>query len=133
MSQLHMTRVAVGCPDYPALASRIASRAEQGEIRFATRFKPKRADELIGGRLHFIVRHTIIGRVEILRFEDRDDGRVDIVCRGMLERVHPQPKRAHQGWRYLTDDDAPRGIDDDSGLGDLPPELYRELAELSLI
>ena len=128
-----MTRVAVGCPDYPALASRIASRAEQGEIRFATRFKPKRADELTGGRLHFIVRHMIIGRVEILRFEDRDDGRIDIVCRGMLERVHPQPKRAHQGWRYLTDDAAPRGIDDDSGLGDLPPELYRELAELSLI
>ena len=133
MSQLHMTRVAVGCPDYPSLADRIASRAEGGEIRFATRFKPKRADELVGGRLHFIVRHTLVGRVEILRFEDRDDGRIDIVCAGLLERVHPQPKRAHQGWRYLADADAPRGVDDESGVGDLPPELYRELAELMLI
>lgn len=128
-----MTRVAVGCPDYPSLAERIASRAEGGEIRFATRFKPKRADELLGGKLHFIVRHTLVGRVEILRFEDRDDGRIDIVCACALERVHPQPKRAHQGWRYLTDADAPKGVDSGDGIGDLPPELYRELAELSLI
>ena len=48
MAQLHMTRVAVGCPDFPALAARIASRTEDGEIRFATRMRPKRADELIG-------------------------------------------------------------------------------------
>src|SRR3546814_16983226 len=48
MSQLHMTRVAVGCADYPALQARIANYAQAGEIRFTTRFKPKRADELIG-------------------------------------------------------------------------------------
>lgn len=128
-----MTRGAVGCPDYPALADRIASRAEKGEVRFTTRFKPKRADELIGGKLHFIVRHALVARVEILRFEDRDDGRIDIVCRGSLERVAPQPKRAHQGWRYLADADAPAALDEGSGVADLPPHLYRELAELSLI
>src|SRR3546814_13922865 len=76
-----MTRAAVGCPDYPALASRIASRAERGEVRFATRFRPKRADELIGGKLHFIVRHTLVARVELLRFDDRPDGPGDSVCR----------------------------------------------------
>lgn len=128
-----MTRVAVGCTDYPALAARIVERAEDGEIRFTTRFRPKRADELIGGKLHFIVRHTLVARVEILRFEDRSDGRIDIVCVADLERVHPQPKRAHQGWRYLADADAPKGVDDASGIGELPPELYRELAELMLI
>lgn len=133
MSQLHMTRVAVGCPDFASLEARIQMRAEGGEIRFTTRFKPKRADELIGGKLHFIVKHTLIGRVEILRFDHRDDGRVDIVCVAVLERIHPRPKRAHQGWRYLTGDDAPRGIDDSGGIGELPPELYRELAGLSLI
>ena len=128
-----MTRVAVGCADYPALQARIANYAQGGEIRFTTRFKPKRADELIGGKLHFIVRHMIVGRVEILRFEDRDDGRIDIVCRGHLERVHPVPKRAHQGWRYLADADAPASAEDGSGVADLPPHLYRELAQLSLI
>src|SRR3546814_1216060 len=133
MPQLHMTRVAVGCSDYPALAARIAARAEGGEIRFATRMRPKRAAELIGGKLHFIVRHTLVARVEILRFDDRADGRVDIVCRAALERIHPQPKRAHQGWRYLDDADAPKRIDDQSGLAELPPHLYRELVELSLI
>ena len=128
-----MTRVAVGCPDYPALADRIASRAEKGEVRFTTRFRPKRADELIGGKLHFIVRHALVARVEILRFEDRDDGRIDIVCRAALERVVPQPKRAHQGWRYLADADAPAALGEGSGIAELPPHLYRELAELSLI
>ena len=133
MPQLHMTRVAVGCADYPALQARIANYAQGGEIRFTTRFKPKRADELIGGKLHFIVKHTLVGRVEILRFEDRSDGRIDIVCVSQLERIHPQPKRAHQGWRYLDGSEAPKGIDESDGLADLPPELYRELAELSLI
>ncbi|MEI4506341.1 MULTISPECIES: DUF1489 family protein [unclassified Sphingopyxis] len=133
MSALHMTRVAVGCADYPALEARIANYATDGEIRFATRFRPKRADELVGGKLHFIVKHTLVARVEILRFDDRSDGRVDIVCVADLERVHPQPKRAHQGWRYLADADAPKGVDDQSGVGALPPELYRELAELMLI
>lgn len=133
MAQLHMTRVAVGCADYPALEARIANYAQGGEIRFATRFRPKRADELIGGKLHFIVRHMLVARVEILGFEDRSDGRVDIVCVADLERVHPQPKRAHQGWRYLSDSDAPKGAGDASGIGELPPELYRELAELMLI
>lgn len=133
MPQLHMTRVAVGCSDYPSLEARIANYSQGGEIRFTTRFRPKRADELIGGKLHFIVKHTLVGRVEILRFEDRSDGRIDIVCVAKLERIHPQPKRAHQGWRYLVDGDAPKGIEEDDGLADLPPELYRELAELSLI
>lgn len=91
------------------------------------------AEALVGGKLHFIVKHMLVGRVEILRFDDRDDGRVDIVCVADLERVHPTPKRAHQGWRYLAAADAPQAIDDNSADGDLPPELYRELAELSLI
>ncbi|WP_447932656.1 DUF1489 family protein [Sphingopyxis fribergensis] len=133
MPALHMTRVAVGCADYPALQARIANYGQGGEIRFTTRFKPKRADELIGGKLHFIVKHTLVARVEILRFDDRSDGRIDIVCVAALERIHPQPKRAHQGWRYLADSDAPKGVDEGDGLADLPPELYRELAELSLI
>jgi len=128
-----MTRVAVGCADYPALQARIVTYAQDGEIRFTTRFKPKRADELIGGKLHFIVKHTLVARVEILRFDDRSDGRIDIVCVAALERIHPQPKRAHQGWRYLADSDAPKAVDEGDGLADLPPELYRELAELSLI
>ena len=133
MAQLHMTRVAMGCADYADLEAIMAAHAEAGERRLTTRNRPRRADELIGGSIYFIIRHTIVARAEILRFDDRDDGRTDIVCSTRLERVHPQPRRAHQGWRYLTDADAPKAVDDASGLGELPPELYRELAELSLI
>ena len=135
MPLLHVTRVAVGCADYPALQARIANFAQASEVRFTTRFKPKRADELIGGKLHFIVKHTLVGRVAILRFEDREDGRVDIVCVAQLERVHPQPKRAHQGWRYLEDDAAPPdlGGGEAHGMEQMPPTLQGALADLGLI
>src|SRR3546814_6456411 len=58
-----------------------------------------RADELIGGSLHWIVKHRIVARQEILRLEDRSDGRIDIVCSDRLVTVPPRAKRAHQGWR----------------------------------
>lgn len=90
-------------------------------------------DELVGGSLHWIVKHRIIARQEILRFEDRSDGRIDIVCSAALELVPPKPKRAHQGWRYLEEGEAPTGEDDGTGLSDLPPRMYAKLATLGLV
>src|SRR4029453_5944787 len=80
MPTLHLSKVAFGCASIEALQNRIARRASRGEVRVATRMRPKRADELIGGSLHWIVKHRIIARQEILRFDDRSDGRIDIVC-----------------------------------------------------
>jgi hypothetical protein len=131
--RLHLTKVAFACRDLEALQRRIASRAVGGEVRVATRMRPKRAAELIGGNLYWIVKHRLIGGIEILRFEDRDDGRIDIVCSAELVTVSPMPRRAHQGWRYLEDADAPSGDDDGSGLGALPPQLYGRLAALALL
>lgn len=131
---LHLTKVAVGCASLEALESRIARRVTQaGEVRVPTRMRPKRADELIGGSLHWIVKHRIIARLEILRLEDRSDGRVDIVCSDRLVAVSPKPKRAHQGWRYLEDKDVPGGEGDGTGVADLPPGLYSRLAALMLV
>lgn len=130
---LHLTKVAVGCASLQALQNRIARRVSKDVVRVPTRMRPKRADELIGGSLHWIVKHRIVARQAILRLEDRPDGRIDIVCSAELELVPPKPKRAHQGWRYLEDADAPRGEGDDSGLGDLPPALYGKLATLALV
>lgn len=95
--------------------------------------RPKRADELIGGNLYWIVKHTIIAGLEIIRFEDREDGRIDIVCACELVTVSPVPRRAHQGWRYLEEADAPSSDDDGSGLAQLPPQLYGRLAALALL
>ena len=115
------------------LQKRVAARAVDGVIRVPTRMRPKRAPELIGGKLYWIVKHRIIAGVEILRLEDREDGRIDIVCSAELETVSPMPRRAHQGWRYLEEGDAPSTDDDGSGLGTLPPRLYGRLAALALL
>jgi len=131
--KLHLTKVAYSCASVETLERRIERRAVDGEIRIPTRMRPKRADECIGGKLHYIVKHRIVARVEILRFEERRDGRIDIVCDGQLELVAPMPKRAHQGWRYLEDSDAPTLDDDGTGLGALPPRLYGKLASLALL
>ena len=132
MPQLNLTKVAFGCRDLEALRSRVAARTEGGEIRIATRMRPKRHEELVGGNLFWIVKHRIIGGVRILRFEDRTDGRIDIVCVGDLEVIAPIPKRAHQGWRYFEIDDA-AADSESSGVGELPPRLYGRLAALALV
>ena len=131
---LHLTKVAVGCASLEALQNRIERRASgEGVVRVPTRMRPKRMAELVGGSLHWIVKHRIVARQEILRFEDRSDGRLNIVCSGDLEMVPPKPKRAHQGWRYLEENDAPTGEADGTGLSDLPPRLYGKLAALALV
>jgi hypothetical protein len=128
-----MTKVAFACRDLEMLQQRIAGRAVGGEVRVVTRMRPKRAAELIGGSLYWIVKHRLIACQEILRFDGREDGRIDIVCSAELVTVSPQPRRAHQGWRYLEASDAPTADDDGSGLGALPPRLYGRLAALSLV
>ena len=128
---LHLTKTAVGCASIEALKNRIARRASRGEVRVPTRMRPKRAAELIGGSLHWIVKHRIVARAEILRLDDRSDGRIDIVCSDELVIISPVPKRAHQGWRYFeaeVPDEA-----DPSGVADLPPALYGKLAKLALV
>jgi hypothetical protein len=131
--KLHMTKVAFACRDLEMLQQRIAGRTVDGEVRVVTRMRPKRAPELIGGSLYWIVKHRLLACQEILRFDDREDGRIDIVCSAELTTVSPMPRRAHQGWRYLEEDDAPSADDDGSGLGMLPPKLYGRLAALALV
>ncbi len=130
---LHLTKVAVGIASIEALENRLARRASKGEVRVATRMRPKRMAELIGGSLHWIVKHRIVARQTILRFDNRSDGRIDIVCAGDLLGVTPKPKRAHQGWRYLADDDAPGEGADEDGMSTLPPRMYAKLAGLGLV
>ena len=130
---LHLTKVAFACRDLEALQERVARRAAGGELRIATRMRPKRADKLVGGSLFWIVKHRLVACNEILRFEDRDDGRIDIVCSAELVVIPAIPRRAHQGWRYLEDRDAPSAGNDGSGIGALPPPLYGRLAALALV
>jgi len=99
----------------------------------ATRLRPKRSAELIGGSLYWIVKHRLVACQEITGFEDRNDGRLDIVCSAELKLIAPLPRRAHQGWRYFELDEASIEGDEGSGLGDLPSQLYSRLRELALV
>ena len=128
---LHLTKVAFGCRTIDALVKRVAARTHNGEMRVPTKMRPKRMAELIGGSIHWIVKHRLVGRQEILRFEDRKDGRIDIVLAGELELIPPSPRRAHQGWRYLAEEAVPEDAGD--GLAELPPRVYAKLAALNLV
>ncbi len=133
MPNLHLTKVAFGCRTLEALEKRVAARTRDGEVRVVTRMRPKRCDELIGGSLYWIVKHRLVACQQILRFDDRSDGRIDIVCSGELVTIRPSPKRAHQGWRYLEAESAPSADGDDSGMAELPSRLYVQLAALALV
>ena len=133
MPNLHLTKVAFGCRTIEALQKRIAGKDVGGEVRIVTRMRPRRADELIGGSLYWIVRHRLVACQEILRFEDRADGRINIVCSAELTLISAQPRRAHQGWRYLEEASAPPAEGDGSGVGELPAPLYGRLVALALV
>jgi hypothetical protein len=133
-SPLHLSKVAVGCASYEALRKRIESRAGDGVVAITTRFRPKRADELVGGSIYWIVKHRIIARQTILGFADGEDRRTLIRLDARLVPVRAYPKRAHQGWRYLEAADVPQDFDSgDADIGALPAALVGELSALALI
>jgi len=131
---LHITKVAFGCASVETLAARLAGRAIDGEASVNTRYKPKRADELVGGSLFWILKHQLVARSPILGFAEAAEGRCLIRISPGLVPVRAWPRRAHQGWRYLAHDDAPVDLTDSAGdLGEMPPSLISELAALALI
>jgi hypothetical protein len=135
MPALHISKVAVGCASVDALRRRQQSRLTDGVVPITTRYRPKRADELIGGSIYWIVKHRLTVRQTILGFAESDtDRRTIIRLDPELVAVRAQPKRAHQGWRYLVAGDAPPDLDaGGDGLAELPPQLAERLALLALI
>ena len=103
------------------------------EALMTTRYLPKRHEEMIGGSLYWIIEHAIVARSEILGFEQREDRRWTIRLAPKLILVHPKAKRAHQGWRYLTEKQAPSDLAEGELASDaMPGRLVRELSKLGL-
>ncbi|RYD55156.1 MAG: DUF1489 family protein, partial [Sphingomonadales bacterium] len=98
---LHLTKVAYGCDSIDYLAERLALKAAHLPAFLTTRYLPKRHEEIVGGSLFWIIKHKLIGRSPIIGFGDTEEGKVAIYLEPRLVLVHPLPKRAHQGWRYL--------------------------------
>ena len=133
---IHMTKVAVGCASVETLQRRQEKRLRDGVVPVLTRFRPKRAEELLGGgSLFWIMKHRLVARQAILEFASRpSDGRTIIHLAPGLVRVSLQPMRAHQGWRYLEPADAPADLQGaPDGLDALPPILLGKLSALALL
>jgi hypothetical protein len=131
---LHLSKVAVGCPDIETLARLQLDRWGDAPCSL-TRFMPKRAEELIGGSLFWIIAHRLVARQPIVSL-DMVTTEWGTKCRiglaGPPIAVVALPKRAHQGWRYLEAADAPG----DLAAGDadaLPIGLVRDLQAMWLI
>lgn len=131
---LHMTKIAFGSASAEDLRDYLLSCRPQGEARLTTRYCPRRADEMAGGSLYWIHTGAIIGRSPILGFMENGQGRYWIRIAADLIPVVPRAKRAHQGWRYLEDKDAPPDLGDGTGQGEaLPVHLAQELDRLGLV
>lgn len=130
---LHLTKVAFAIDHVDQLAERLAACHAAGES-LTTRYLPKRVAELQGGSLFWILKHRLVARSPILGFGEAEGGRVAIHLGPKLVLVEGRPKRAHQGWRYLEDADAPADLGGEgSGADELPPRLIGELMALGLL
>jgi len=131
---LHLTKVAFGAAGVEDLAERLRMRGEAGPVFLTTRYLPKRHEEIAGqGSLFWIIKHALVARSPILSFGEAEGGRVAIHIDPLLRLVHPRPKRAHQGWRYLEAADAPIDLAGGEAEAVLPASLAGRLAELGLL
>lgn len=131
---LHMIKLVVGCDTIEDLLEWRATRmgpTDPWVLR--TRQTPKRAAEMLdGGSIYRVFRGVILCRQRILAVNTVGEGaaaRCEVTLSEDVVRVAPTPRRAFQGWRYLEANDAPPDLDD-SGMGDAPPELARQLREI---
>jgi hypothetical protein len=143
---LNMLKLCVGCDAIEDLEDWIQGRLDEmrstglkPEQTHTTRMIPKRVQDLLdGGSLYWVIRGNVQVRQRLLDvrpFRDTDGiQRCHLVLEPQVTETEWQPRRAFQGWRYLTPADAPRdrGCERD-GMRELPPSLRRELADLGLL
>ncbi len=133
---LHLTKVAFGHDSLPSLEERARLRAAEGTgLLLTTRYLPKRHVEIVGqGSLYWIIKHQLVARSPIIGFGEAEGGRIAIRLGEALIPVEPRRKRAHQGWRYLEEGDAPPDLGGGAeGLAAMPAALVGRLSELALI
>lgn len=145
MTSLHMIKLCVGCDSVSDLEEWVEQklkdrkrRRQQPEHIHTTRMMPKRAEELIGGSLYWVIKGQVSCRERIIdiRPTTGKDGirRCQIVMDGKIVPVESRPFRAFQGWRYYEAKDTPRDLARAAkGVAKMPEPLRRELRELGLI
>jgi len=132
---VHILKLCVGVDDVDHLRDLQSRRFdEQGAIRHFTRHRPKRAEEIVsGGSIFWIMRGHVQVRQRITAIEEAahpEGKRCAFVLDPELVLTEPQPRRPHQGWRYLEERDAPADIGGRAADGTLPAPLVQKLKEI---
>ena len=144
---LHLVKLCVGADSIEDLAEWQETypgfkKGKSGKRRiFHTTFQaPKRQSELLGGgSLYWVIKGFIQARQQHIGFDEghKEDGSPCclLLLNPKIVAVRPLPRKAFQGWRYLTADDAPPDLGAGAGanLATMSPKLRKELAVLGLI
>ena len=148
---VHLVKLCVGVESIDELAQWYASdeckkaRKRKGlrspnEHAHWTRMKPKRLEEVLdGGSLYWVIKGIVQVRQPLLDITEgqKEDGTPCclLILRNELIAVRPVPRRAFQGWRYLSAAEAPPDLKRGAaiGLSAMPPKLRKQLADLGLL
>ena len=136
---LHMLKLCVGVSEVAELRQWIRdTRKGLDTLDHTTRMFPKRRDEILsGGSLYWVIRGMILCRqpiadlVPVTGVDGITRCRIDFKPKIIL--VRPSPRRAFQGWRYLSVEDAPPDIKAGADVYGMTEEMRRDLAELGLL
>jgi hypothetical protein len=137
---LNLIKLCVGVSEIEEMHSWVEICRGGGDtLDHVTRMFPRRKSEILPhGSLYWVIRGLILCRQPIIDLEAVTGGdgieRCRIVFKPEIIRVRPTPRRAFQGWRYLTPEDAPTDIKaGEQSAADLPEAMRRELASLGLL
>ncbi|MEL6172549.1 MAG: DUF1489 domain-containing protein [Pseudomonadota bacterium] len=139
---VHLVKLSVGSKSVESLLEWQATKAAQNDIglpRHVTRMWPKREAEILnGGSIFWVIQGMVQCRQKILRLDEviGQDGirRCGIVLEREVIRTMTAPKRAFQGWRYLSALDAPADLPKRRQTEEpLPADLSAALADIGVI
>ena len=142
---LGLLKMCVGVSEIDQLARwqherllRLRETGNPAKLRHVTRNRPRRADEILdGGSLYWVIKGCVRVRQRITALErvENEKGltKCGLVLDPILVQTELQPRRPHQGWRYLEEDDAPPDLPGGYTAYDMPEAMIAKLRELGLL
>ena len=105
---------------------------------FITRMRPKRENDILnGGSIFWVFKGLILARQKIIGFDNFMNEDNILRCKVILDRkiilTDPYHKKPFQGWRYFSQQEAPKDREIFSNeKTQLPLKIEKELLELGI-
>lgn len=133
---LHLIKLCVGVRTLDGLEKRVERSGSEYLCR--TRMVPKQHEQLVeGGSLYWVMKGFVRARQRILEVRPYTDAagikRCHIVLEPEVIATEKRRQKAFQGWRYLKGVDAPDDLPAHRRDWDLPPKLFKTLADLGCL